>query len=263
MTYLRPILAVAIVVSFASIASAQVTPAAGYTPPDDTPSIRVGIVLYPDYTYTLDPKSTDADGNQINFSQFNVSRAYINVTGNISHLIAFRITPDVTRADTTTGATVNGSLVFRIKYAYAQFNLDDWMTRGSYARFGIQQTPWLDFAEGIYRYRFQGTMFVEREGYFASADARGSFHYQIPHNYGDIHVGVFNGENYNRVEANDQKAIMIRGTVRPFAEGDPVLRGIRASVFYDGDHYIKNAERKRFIAALNFEHQYVNAGFEY
>jgi hypothetical protein len=263
MTYLRAILALAIVACYSSAASAQVTPAAGYTPPDDTPSIRVGVVLYPDYTYTLDPESTDADGNQINFSQFNVSRAYINVTGNISHLIAFRITPDVTRADTTSGATLNGSLVYRIKYAYAQFNLDDWMTRGSYARFGIQQTPWLDFAEGIYRYRFQGTMFVEREGYFASADGGASFHYQLPANYGDIHTGVFNGENYNRSEANDQKAFMIRGTVRPLPAGAPILRGVRASVFWDGDHYVKNADRNRFIFGLNFEHKYVNAAYEY
>src|SRR5262245_24093294 len=101
MTYLRATSALVIVALYSSAASAQVTPAAGYTPPDDTPSIRVGVVIYPDYTYTIDPKSTDADGNQIHFSQFNVSRAYINITGNISHLIAFRLTPDVTRADST------------------------------------------------------------------------------------------------------------------------------------------------------------------
>jgi hypothetical protein len=35
----------------AGTASAQVTPAAGYTPPDDTPSIRVGVTLFPLYTY--------------------------------------------------------------------------------------------------------------------------------------------------------------------------------------------------------------------
>jgi len=51
------------VVGYSSIASAQVTPAAGYTPPDDTPSIRVGAVIYADYSYTLDPKTSDADGN--------------------------------------------------------------------------------------------------------------------------------------------------------------------------------------------------------
>src|SRR6267378_1877121 len=261
MTYMRAVLALAIV-GYASNASAQITPAAGYTPPDDTPSIRVGAVLYADYTYTLDPKTADADGNLIHFSQFNVTRSYINITGNISHIVAFRITPDISR-ETSATSSLSGSLEFRIKYAYAQFNLDDWMTKGSYARFGIQQTPWLDYAEGIYRYRFQGTMFVEREGYFASADAGASFHYQLPSNYGDVHVGIFNGENYNRAEPNDQKGLMVRATVRPLPAGAMVLRGIRASVFYDGDHYVKDAPRNRFIGGLNFEHTYLVAGFEY
>jgi hypothetical protein len=245
-----------------AVASAQVTPAAGYTPPDDTPSIKIGAVIFGDYTYTQNPQATDTDGNLYHPSQFNIARSYLNVTGNISHIIAFRITPDVSR-ETNTASSLSGSLEFRIKYAYAQFNLDDWMTKGSYARFGIQQTPWLDFAEGIYRYRFQGTMFVEREGYFASADAGGSFHYQFPSNYGDVHVGVFNGENYNRAETNNQKALMVRATVRPFATQTPILRGLRASVFYDGDHYVQDAERTRLMAGLTFEHKYVNAAFEY
>jgi hypothetical protein len=102
----------------------------------------------------------------------------------------------------------NDSLVFRIKYAYAQFNLDDWMARGSWVRLGIHQTPWVDFEEGIYRYRFQGTVFAERVPLpttMTSADAGVSFHYNLPSNYGDIHVGVYNGENYQRVEPNNQK----------------------------------------------------------
>jgi hypothetical protein len=246
----------------ASSAFGQVTPAAGYTPPDDTPSIKVGAVIFANYTYQKEPTITDADGNVVNRSSFDVTRAYINITGNISHIIAFRVTPDVSR-ETNTASSLAGSLEFRVKYAYLQANLDDWMTKGSYARFGIQQTPYLDFAEGVYRYRFQGTMFVERTGYFASADAGASFHYQFPSNYGDVHVGLFNGENYNKAEVNDQKAIMIRATVRPFATMSPVLRGLRATFFYDGDNYVKNAERTRAISTVTFEHKFVNAGFEY
>jgi len=176
--------------------------------------------------------------------------------------VSFRFTPDIAR-ETNAASSLNGSLVFRVKYAFAQFNLDEWIGGGAWARFGIQQTPWLDYAENIYRYRFQGTMFPEREGYFASSDGGASFHYQLPGDYGDIHTGIFNGENYNRAEANDQKAFMIRATVRPFAGGAVVLRGIRASVFYDGDHYVKDADRTRLIGGLNFEHKYLNAGFEY
>ena len=243
-------------------ASAQVTPAPGNTPPDDTPSIKVGAVLYTDWTYVQSPQALDADGNLINPSQFNVGRSYLNVTGNISHLVAFRITPDIARQDGT-GGSLNGSLTFRIKYAFAQVNLDDWMTRGSWARFGIQQTPIVDYEEGIYRYRFQGTIFSEREGFLSSSDAGASFHYNLPSNYGEVHVGLYNGETYSKAEVNDQKAVQVRGTVRPFARSMPVLRGLRLTAFYDGDNYVKGAERTRFIGQVTFEHTYVNAGFDY
>ena len=249
-------------------ASAQVTPAAGYTPPDDTPSIKVGVTIYADYTYTQSPESKDADGNTVNPSTFNVGRSYINVTGNISHLVAFRITPDIVRESglITLGpgnTLANDSLVFRIKYAFMQFNLDDWMTKGSWARFGIHQTPLLDYEEGIYRYRFQGTTFTEREGFYNSADAGASFHWNFPKNYGEVHVGVYNGEGYAKTDPNDQKAIEIRGTVRPFATGTPILRGLRVTGFYFGDNYIKNAERTRAVFQTTFEHQYINAGYDY
>jgi hypothetical protein len=249
------------------LASAQVTPAAGYTPPDDTPSIRVGATIFSDYTYTDAPKATDADGNIINPNAFNVARAYINVTGNISHVFAFRITPDIVRqADSATAPTsLNGSLTYRLKYAFGQFNLDDWFkySKGNWARFGIQQTPFVDFEETIYRYRFQGPIFADRESFLSSSDAGVSFHTNFPQNYGDIHVGIYNGENYNKPEANDQKAVMIRATVRPLATGAMDLRGLRFTVFYDKDAYVKNGERERFIAMGSFEHQFVNAAFQY
>jgi hypothetical protein len=154
-------------------------------------------------------------------------------------------------------------LEFRIKYAFLQTNLDDWMTRGSWARFGIQQTPYVDFAEGIYRYRFQGTMFVERAGYMSSSDAGVSFHYNFPKNYGDFHVGYYNGENYNRAEVNDQKGLMVRATGRPFARKAPILRGLRGHIFYIGDNYVKNGERKRTVGAVTYEHKFATAAFEY
>src|SRR4051812_34582921 len=120
---LRTALAAAAVVWSAVGASAQVTPAAGYTPPDDTPSIRVGITLFPTYTLQTDPKIIDADGNLVRRNAFDVARSYINVTGNISHLVSFRLTPDITRQSSlltlASGNSVsNDSLVFRIKYAF-------------------------------------------------------------------------------------------------------------------------------------------------
>src|SRR6185369_9330558 len=92
----------------APTASAQVTPAQGIEPVDDTPSVKVGGVIFADYTYTDRPTTLDADGNTINPAAFNISRTYINVTGNISHLVSFRITPDITR-ETGAGSSLNGS----------------------------------------------------------------------------------------------------------------------------------------------------------
>jgi len=254
------IAAVALLVA-ASAASAQVTPAAGYTPPDDTPSIKVGATLFTDYTYQVEPEIVDADGNTVNFNSFNVGRTYINVTGNISHLLGFRITPDIVR-ESGVGSSLNGSLTFRLKYGYAQLNLDDWMPKGSWVRLGIQQTPWVDFEEGVYRYRFQGTIFADREGYLSSSDAGASFRTAFPRNYGDVQVGIYNGETYSRAEANDQKAIQIRGTVRPMP-GAATLRGLRLTAFYDADSYVRDGDRKRFITAATFEHKYVNAAVQY
>jgi len=249
-------------------ALAQITPAAGYTPPDDTPSIKVGVTLYADYTYQDSPQIKDADGNTVNPSAFNVTRSYINVTGNINHIVAFRITPDIVREDglitlVPPDVISNDSLIFRIKYAFMQFNLDDWMTKGSWARFGIQQTPFIDYTENIYRYRFQGTTFTEREGFYNSSDAGASFHYNFPSNYGDVHVGVYNGEGYTKIDPNDKKAIEIRGTVRPFAANKPILRGLRVTGFYFGDNYIRDSERTRGVFQTTFESTYVNAGFDY
>jgi len=259
---MKSLLAVAAaLLAIAAPCVAQVTPAAGYTPPDDTPAIRVGVTIFADYTVQQQPKITDADGNSVTLNQFQIGRSYLNVTGNISHSIAFRVTPDITR-ETGAGSSLNGSYTFRLKYAYAQWNLDDHLAKGSYARFGMQPNPYFDFFEAVYRYRFQGTTFTEREGYQASSEVGAVFRYPLPQNYGDVQTGFFNGEGYNRPEVNDQKAFMIRGTLRPL-QTHSALRGLRFTGFLNKDAYVKNAERTRALFTVTFEHPNVNAAFEY
>jgi hypothetical protein len=246
---------------YSAAAFAQVTPAAGVTPPDDAPAIKIGATIFADWTYQQSPEVTDANGNRINPSSFNVARAYLNITGNLNHMIAFRITPDVTR-ETGTGSSLNGSLDYRLKYAFAQLNLDDWTTKGSWVRLGIQQTPYVDYTEGIYRYRFQGTVFSEREGYLPSSDAGLSGHWNFPGNYGDVHAGYYNGEGYSRSEANDQKGFMIRGTVRPLPLGG-IWKGLRLTGFAVADNYVQGSKRERAAAQLTFEHTLGTVGAEY
>jgi hypothetical protein len=249
-------------IALSTLAFGQVTTAAGYTPPDDTPKFNVGATIFGDYTYVDSPTTKDSDGNVIHSSAFQISRAYINITGNLNHIWAFRITPDVSR-ETSVGPTLSGSQIFRLKYAYGQMNLDDWMTKGSWLRFGVQQTPYTDYTEGIYRYRFQGTIFAERTTGLPSSDAGFSGHYNFDGNYGDVQAGFYNGEGYTKAEANNEKAIMVRATVRPLPLGGPFLKGLRFTAFIDDDHYVQGAKREREIAQVTYEHPLVNAGFDY
>ena len=230
---------------------------------DDTPAVKVGGTLFADYTVVQAPEITDADGNTVVANAFNVGRAYINVTGRISHLISFRITPDIFR-EAGAGSSLNGSYTFRLKYGYAQFNLGQSSAapNGTWVRLGLQQTPWVDFIEPIYRYRFQGMTFEDREGFSSSSDAGVGFHTNLPNDRGDLEAGIYNGETYARPEVNDQKALMVRGTFRPFVT-HAVLHGLRASGFYDKDAYVHDADRTRGIVALTFEHKHLNAAFDH
>ena len=256
------IFAASIGVLLAANAHAQVTPAAGYTPPDDTPVVKVGGTIFADFTKQQAPKIVDTDKNNVALSQFQIGRAYLNITGNLNHIFAFRITPDITR-ETGTGSSLNGSYTFRLKYAYGQVNLDDWATKGTWIRFGMQQTPYVDYIENIYRYRYQGTVFVDREGFLSSSDVGVSGHYNFPSNYGDVHVGFYNGENYNKAEVNDEKALMARASFRPMPAGGLFVKGLRFALFYDADHYVESAKRTRFVPNVTWESKWANAGFEY
>lgn len=251
----------ALLVALSPSAMAQVTAAAGYVPPDDKPSMRVGFTLFSDYTYTQSPTSTNADGSTYNPSAFNVSRAYLNFTGQLNHLFAYRVTTDLVRNTDTTGA-LSGSYVVRVKYAFAQLNMDDWLPKGSWARLGLQQTPYIDYAEGIYRYRFQYPTMVDKDGFLTSSDLGLSAHVNFPDNYGDVHLGYYNGEGYNKAEANDQKGFEIRASLRPLP-GVAIAKGWRVTGFVVSDNVANNQKRDRWLVDTTFENPYINAGFTY
>ncbi len=222
--------------------------------PADPVSVKVGGTIFSDFTYTDAPTITDADKNTVNKSEFEVRRAYINVTGNITKDISFRITPDVGARISTSGtvttnavdkdgqpATVtvsasnnfDGSLVIRLKYAFGQFSLDDYVTHGTWIRLGQQQTPYVDFMEGIYRYRFQGTIFVDREGYLSSSDLGLSRpRSRCRATTATSTSATTTATPTRKAEANDQKAFQVRATLRPLpkieaGEGAPLERLLR------------------------------------
>ncbi len=237
--------------------AAQTTP-----PAPDAPSIKFGGLIFADYTYTASvaPPARDADGNEIHPSSFNVSRVYLNVFGNLNRYISFRITPEVAR-ETSSGSSLSGSQELRVKFAWAQFNLDQWLTKGSWIRVGLNQTPWLDYEESVYHYRFQGPVFADREGFLFSSDNGVTFHYNFPRDFGDMQAGVYNGEGWAHSDPNNEKALQIRATLRP-VPGTPALHGLHISGFYDADHYASGLPRNRAIGQVTYEHPRIVAGID-
>jgi hypothetical protein len=216
----------------ASVASAQ----------PEYPIIRVGMVSYLQYAAEVE--------NREGLNSFDVTRAYVNINAQVASRVRFRFTPDIRRV---TDGSLAGSLTLRVKYAFAQ--LDTVGRQGSWVRFGLHQTPWLDFEESINRYRVQGTMFSEREALIpGSGDFGASYFVPLPAGLGEAHAGVFNGEGFTQAEANKFKSVQGRFTVRPFANRG-TAHGLRISAFYNAGWYAADRPRRLGIVMGSFEHR--------
>ena len=215
-------------------------------PPPDYPIIRVGVLSYLQYA----AETENRDG----LNAFDVTRAYININAQVASRVRFRLTPDIKRV---TDGSLAGSLTVRVKYAFAQ--LDTVGRAGSWVRFGLHQTPWLDFEEGVNRYRVQGTMFSEREALIpGSGDFGASYFMPLPRAYGEFHVGVFNGEGFTQAEANKFKSVQARFTLRPLPNRG-LAHGLRISGFYNAGWYAEDRPRRLGIVMGSFEHKNVVA----
>ena len=246
--------AIAIWAGLVASGAAQTTPAP--TPPPAAaaatepgyPVVRIGVLSYLQY----DAELKNRDG----FNSFDVTRAYLNVNAQVAKNVRFRLTPDIRRVN---DGSLAGSLVVRVKYAFAQF--DDITPRG-WIRLGAHQTPWLDFEESINRYRVQGQMFAEREGLIpGSSDFGASYFTPLPGGHGEVHAGVFNGEGFGQPEANKYKSVQARLTVRPFPTAG-VASGLRISGFYNAGWYAAGRPRRLGIVMASFEHPRLAATLE-
>ena len=225
-------------IGYSVCANAQTTPA---TPaPPDYPIIRVGVLSYVQYDAELE--------NRQGFNAFDLTRGYININGQLSSNVRFRVTPDVRRV---TDSTLAGTLVLRIKYAFLEY--DNLTCARSWVRFGAHQTPWLDFEESINRYRVQGQMFSEREGLIPGSSDFGVGLFTPVGKFIDIQAGVYNGEGYAQTDANKFKSAQARLTLRPFA-GRGIANGFRLSGFYNKGWYAANRPRDLGIVMGSFEH---------
>ncbi len=245
---------------FLALVLAAAPDAVAQTPTFTGPSVKVGTTLFANYSYTFAPKTLDANGNLIAPNSFDITRAYLTVTGDITPRVSFRVTSDVVR-DPASGDGLNGNLVLRLKYAYMQLNLSPWLSANTWVRFGLQNTPVTYFTDLIYRYRFQGSPLPERDAGMSSSDAGASLHFDLPGHHGDVHAAVLNGEGYSHAETNDQKALQVRTTYKPVT-AESTFKGLSLQVVVNYDHYAADLPRHRVLASAYYEHRRFNAGLD-
>jgi hypothetical protein len=209
-------------------------------------TVTLSGVGYAQYRYQLSDTAANTNG-------FAVTRAYINVLGNLGGGLATRITPDLF-------STTDGSFALRLKYAYAAYTPPSIPLT---FKLGIIHTPWLDWAEGVWGYRMQGTMSVERNGYITSADLG----FGIDGAWGaqrvNMQVGVYNGEGYHGGVGDANKDFMGRVSVRLLSTDVPGSRGgLRLTGYGQYGKPTGGGVRARVIGMLSYQAKGLTLGAE-
>jgi hypothetical protein len=202
------------------------------------PQVTVSGVSYLQYLYQL----KDTAGHQNNFD---VTRAYINVVGKFSGGVGTRITGDIQRV----GAGDN-SLRYRLKYAYVTYQ-----PSGSALtyKFGLMQTPYVDWAEALWDYRMQGPIALDRNGYLTSSDfgigADGNWN----HDQVNGQIAFVNGEGYGGGAGDKRKDLEARVSVR-LANTDDASRvgGLRLTGYAGIGKATGGADRNRYLGNLSY-----------
>ena len=243
------------------MATATPAPAPANTVTTGATKLKVSGVLYTLYGYDL---SKNAAGKSLgNKNGFDVSRAYINLEPSWGDDWFGRVTLDVARATTTSAgnATINttGSLIERAKYAW----LGGRVTKDVDIRFGLQQTPWIDFEESVWEYRVLTNTMAESFYGMSSSDFGLSSKAKLLGGALDIHGGVYNGETYQKPESNKYKEVAgrVTYTILPMEKD----KGLKASVYYGFalKGPAQDAEKERAIAMLSFQNAMFTVAGEY
>ncbi len=228
--------------------------------------LRVGGLFY--LAWQGGKRSTGAG-----FSQFVLNRGYLDVQKTVSSHLAARYTTDITRDAT-------GDWKTRIKYLYGRFDLAGGVVlSGLGLEFGQVHNPWLDFEESINGFRMQGTMFLERNNIFNSADVgvvvgsdlggkvdeayRGAVSNSYAGRYGTWQLGLYNGGGYHASEANVNKVIEGRLTLRPLPDVAPGLQLSALGVTGKGNLAVDPPEFQVFDGMLSFQSATFTATAQY
>ena len=172
-------------------------------PPPAAPAVNVSGVIFGNYQYHL-------GGQNKEFNQFLLDRAYVTVRASLTDRTSIRITTDVFQSGDQNGWTI------RAKYAYLQHDVVKRPAWATSVRAGMLHNVVVEYVEHFWP-RFLSPAPLERHGGFASADVGVAATVGLPGRAGEIYAHVVNGPGYTRRETDRFKDFGARLTLTPFA----------------------------------------------
>ena len=198
------------------------------------------------------------------FNEFTLRRGYITFSKVFNDIFSVRFTQDITLDEEGSDA---GNIEMRLKYCLLRINNQFIPVMShSWWEVGLINRPWFGFEDKINDYRVQGAMYMDKYDVLGSADFGISLSgllggevnseyqrrvsNQFPGLYGSYSIGVYNGGGYHAIEANSNKTIEGRLTLRPFGN---MLPGLQVSYnFVNGKGNIPS------MPDFHFNHLYLS-----
>jgi hypothetical protein len=173
-------------------------------------------------------------------NQFLLRRGYITFNKRFNEYFSVRFTQDIITDEEGSDA---GNIEMRLKYCLLHIdNTFMPVLKSSWWEMGLINRPWFGFEDKVNDYRVQGAMYLDKYKVLSSADFGVSFSgliggevdsdYQknvsssFPGRYGSYSIGVYNGGGYHAIEANSNKTVEGRLTLRPLGD---ILPGLQVS----------------------------------
>ena len=208
------------------------------------PQVSVTGVIYTQYRYTDEPIAAK--------SNFEMTRAYVNVLGRFSNGITTRVTTDIL-------PNTAGNDFIRLKFAYAA-----WTPTGSSLTYklGMIHTPWVDFEETLWDYRMQGAIAVDRNGAMTAADIGFGVDGRWNNEQVNAQFVIVNGEGYSGGTGDFRKDVEARVSYRIQPTNDNSrVGGLRLSGYLGVGKANGGADRNRYLGMLSYRTtQYTVAG---
>src|SRR2546426_11605073 len=219
--------------------------------------IELHATFYFDYTYAMGDSftgdvankginNTTANNNRGLATGFHLTRTYLTLIKRFDEGHHFRLTLDqmvnnvggnsCPNANSSAGncheaapfglagyAGTGRNTVF-VKYAY----YNHVVLPGVEVRIGEHQTPWIEYEEHRWTYRFRGPVMVDEQNFQTSSDLGVSVLGKVLNNMVDYHISLQSGEGYQNTQDGRGLAALGRVSIEPFP-------GVIVSGFYHNE----------------------------